>query len=210
MKPEFFQIRNSNRFVIAAALTETGIIPNQFHVTDNHNLIREKIESGISDADAVIVCGGVSKGKFDFVHKVLADSGAEKLFHTVLQKPGKPFWFGTLKDKPVFAFPGNPVSVYLCFHRYFIPWLKKSMHEQITVNYAKLSVDISFSPKLSYFLPVSVRNSHAQVIAEPIGINNSGDFSNLMRADAFMELPAERTDFRAGDIYPVWPFKNIF
>lgn len=67
-------------------------------------------------------------GKFDYVPQVLDEIGVEKLFHKVKQRPGKPFWFRTYEnEKLVFAFPRNPVSVYMCLHRYFIPWLETSL-----------------------------------------------------------------------------------
>ena len=39
--------------------------------------------------------------------------------------------------------------------------------------------------------------------------NGSGDFSNLVAANAFMELPLEITTFTAGSVYRMWPFKPI-
>ena len=36
----------------------------------------------------------------------------------------------------------------------------------------------------------------------------SGDLANLLETDAFMELPAERTNFEAGEIFRVFPFSR--
>jgi molybdopterin molybdotransferase len=39
--------------------------------------------------------------------------------------------------------------------------------------------------------------------------NGSGDFSNLTASNAFMELPAEKNDFKKGEVYKILPFKTI-
>src|SRR3546814_2807607 len=63
---------------------------------------------------------------------VLTELKAEQLFHKIRQRPGKPFWFGKHRDNTlIFAFPGNPVSTFMCFCRYFIPWLEASLGIEI-------------------------------------------------------------------------------
>ncbi len=75
----------------------------------------------------MLLTGGVSKGKFDFLPAELDRQGVRKIFHGIAQRPGKPFWFGlSERGTPIFALPGNPVSAYTCFHRYVLPALAQS------------------------------------------------------------------------------------
>lgn len=211
--PSPYQIRRSNSYAIKATLQQYGIDAKLLHVNDNADAIESEIMKCISAFEVVIFSGGVSMGKFDYVPQALANAGIKQLFHKVLQKPGKPFWFGHNREKNVvvFAFPGNPVSAFLCLHRYFIPWLYASLsYSGSAFSYAVLENDVTFNAPLQCFLQVTINVSNTgQLIAIPVAGNGSGDFSNLTASNAFMELPAEKNDFKKGEVYKIIPFKTI-
>src|SRR5262249_39137400 len=109
------QIRNSNGMMLLAQITRAGGAPHSLGIARGERQARhEKIEAGL-DADFLVLSGGVSAGRADFVPQVLADLGVEALFHTVRLKPGKPVLFGRSKQTLVFGLPGNPVSSLICF-----------------------------------------------------------------------------------------------
>jgi molybdopterin molybdotransferase len=209
--PTPYQIRQSNNYTIKAVLNEHCIEADLLHIPDDMAITKLKLEKCLKEYDAVILSGGISMGKFDYVPKVLAELAVEQLFHKVKQKPGKPFWFGEAQNGVfVFAFPGNPVSMFMCLHRYFIPWLRASLGLEAKHYYAVLDADFTFAPSLQYFLQVRLSiNDTAQLIATPVEGNGSGDFANLLASNAFIELPAERDNFTRGEVFRVWPFKEI-
>ena len=131
-----------------------------------------------------------------------------KHFHKVKQKPGKPFWFGSVGNKTVFALPGNPVSTYMCFYKYIQPWLRKSWGLNKETEYATLTTDYQFKNDLTYFLQVNVVNELGILKAYPITGGGSGDFANLKEVNAFMELPEEKTTFKKGEAYPIYYFRS--
>ena len=145
----------------------------------------------ISETSKVIVLsGGVSKGKFDYVPAVLEEIGVRKLFHRVNQRPGKPFWFGASdKGVTVFALPGNPVSTYMCFYRYIKPWILKSMKMDLSPSSAVLAKDFKGPQGLTYFLQVNVKLENGKLMAYPDPGGGSGDFANLKNVTGFLELP---------------------
>ena len=57
--------------------------------------LRAKITTGLQ-ADALILSGGVSAGKYDLVEPVLKEFGAETVFDAVAIRPGKPVVFAAL------------------------------------------------------------------------------------------------------------------
>ena len=116
--PEDHQIRKSNNYAIGSSLDEFGISPEYFHFADDKSDIDEKLGHILKNYELVILSGGVSKGKFDYIPEAMEIHGVEKLFHRVKQRPGKPFWFGKTKSNFVFALPGNPVSTFMCFYKY--------------------------------------------------------------------------------------------
>jgi molybdopterin molybdotransferase len=209
--PSSYEIRKSNNYAIRAVLQEYGVSADMLHIADEFTETKKELQKCLAHYDVIILSGGISAGKFDYVPQVLEELSVKKLFHKVQQRPGKPFWFGKHDSGVVvFAFPGNPVSTFMCLHRYCIPWLQKSLGVTSINAYAVLDSTVNFKPQLQYFLQVKLSfNNSGQIIATPIAGNGSGDFANLQGADAFMELPAEKNNFNSGDIYPIWPYRKL-
>ncbi|HEX5168142.1 MAG TPA: molybdopterin molybdotransferase MoeA [Cyclobacteriaceae bacterium] len=208
--PALHQIRRSNSYALQAALREMGIHAVLHHVVDEENAIEDALRKILSTSDALILSGGVSKGKFDYVPKALEKSGVKKLFHRVTQRPGKPFWFGvTNEGKSVFALPGNPVSTFMCFYKYIKPWLLRSLDLTPANPTAILASDFSFQPALTYFLQVKLEIENSKLIAYPKVGGGSGDFANLNEVDGFLELPADQNEFTSGEIFPYVGFRGL-
>ncbi len=210
--PLAHQIRRSNSYMISVALQEIGAEVSLYHFMDDQAEIREKIARLLAIYDVLILSGGVSMGKADYVPMVLDELGVEKLFHKVRQRPGKPFWFGKRGQRVVFALPGNPVSSFAGCYKYILPWLRRQIGEAEQPQvYAVLKKKIVFRPSLIYFAQVQVSiNATAQLIADPIEGHGSGDHANLLRANALLELPGEdRNEFLPGEVYPLILFRSI-
>jgi molybdopterin molybdotransferase len=208
--PEPHQIRRSNTFAIEAAMQDLQWPSAHFHFPDDKAVLLKSLRQVLDDHEVLILSGGVSKGKFDYIPQVLAELGVEKLFHHVNQRPGKPFWFGATKNgKTIFALPGNPVSTYMCFYRYIKPWIQKSLGIEPAVITAALSEDFSFAPKLTCFLQVAVTVQEGRLSALPRAGGGSGDFVNLKKVSGFLELPPHQATFMTGEIFPYVPFRNF-
>ena len=209
--PTPYQVRRSNSYAVKAVLQQHNLHADTLHIPDDPIITRTQIERCITQYDVVLLSGGISMGKFDYVPQVLDQLKVEKLFHKVEQRPGKPFWFGrSASGVLVFAFPGNPVSTFMCLHRYFIPWLERSQGITTRPAYALLNEDITFTPPLQYFAQVKLKLCrHGHLHATPIEGHGSGDFANLLDTDVFMELPQEQSIFKKDEVYRIWPFKKI-
>jgi molybdopterin molybdotransferase len=193
--------------MLRAALGALGINATLHHIIDDEALLQARLNSLLAENDLLILSGGVSAGKADFVPAVLTRLGVQKQFHKIEQRPGKPLWFGTsATGKVVFALPGNPVSTVLCAYRYVIPFLQASLGlPPFPPRYAQLAAPVTFLPDVTYFLPVGLIDTpDGRVVADPLPGSGSADFANLLAADAFMELPADRSEFAAGEAFPVW------
>lgn len=208
-KPEPHQIRKSNTYALEAAMQSIKWKGNHYHLPDQKDVLLTSLKVIAADHDILILSGGVSKGKFDFIPEVLEEIGVKKVFHQVSQRPGKPFWFGvSANGKIVFALPGNPVSTYMCYYRYIKPWLMKSLGIEDKGQLAVLAKDFTFQPNLTYFLQVSVRNENGKMMAYPEAGGGSGDFANLKKVDGFLELPLAKNRFEAGEVYPYFSFRD--
>jgi molybdopterin molybdotransferase len=207
--PSPYQIRRSNSYMLQAILAKQGVKGAVKHIPDDEGIIKQQLGLCLQHYDVILLSGGISMGKFDYIPQALKDLRVEQVFHKVQQRPGKPFWFGKHENGVVvFAFPGNPVASFMCMQRYFVPWLNTSLGVQPKEPvYGVLADDFTFEPALEYYLQVKVNYSNSGLLlAKPLAGNGSGDFANLAETDAFMELPADKTEFKKGEVYQIWPF----
>lgn len=198
------QIRLSNGPAIETLLRQHGYDNGtQEHIADDIGALREGIAAHLDNADILILSGGVSMGKSDFVPQVLSELGVKVVFHRVSQRPGKPMWFGIgTQRQAVFALPGNPVSALVCCRHYVIPALDAAAGAMAPLpEFAALAADVTFTPDLTCFQPVRViSNAAAQTLAMPVSTNTSGDFTALSGTDGYVELARDRSHFAAGDV----------
>lgn len=195
-----YQIRSSNDRAIEAALERRfGARVTRASLRDDPGEILESIARLHDRNDVVVLTGGVSMGKYDFVPGVLERLGVELVFHRIEQRPGRPMWFGVSQaSRPVFALPGNPVSTLVCLIRYVVPALWKAMGAAPeTEEWVRLAGEVKFPADLAYFLPVTLcANENEFPQAEPRPTNTSGDYAALGGTVGFVELP------RGPDLFP--------
>ncbi len=187
--PEAHQIRRSNDVAVETALARHQInARDRIHLPDHRETSKQQLTEIIQQSDVVIITGGVSMGKKDYIPEVLDELGLVNHFHGVKQKPGKPLGFWSSSHSMVFALPGNPLSVLASLHRYVIPALFKAMgrSEVEPAITLKLNSNVHAHDELTFFLPVK---QLANNIAAPQPVQNSGDLVRILASDGFVELP---------------------
>ena len=199
---EEFQIRSSNDRAIETCLRQRGCKRTvRSRLPDDPDLLRSHIQSLHEANEVLILSGGVSMGKYDYVPAILNELGVRVVFHKILQRPGLPMWFGmSAANKPVFALPGSPVSTIVCCVRYVIPALLSAMGmNAVPRERVRLAEAVSFKADLAWFLPVKLHWDDAgSALATPCPTNTSGDYIGLRHTDGFVELPRGSNDFPAG------------
>jgi molybdopterin molybdotransferase len=202
--PRPHQLRRSNVHALEASLRLHDYSDITLaHLNDDAASIKAHYQENASRFDVMIYSGGVSKGKFDYLPNTFKACGVTELLHGVSQRPGKPLWFGidrTNKTR-VFGLPGNPVSSLVCLHRYFL---------ETRPLYAQLDADFSFDKKLTYFVPVTIAaQANGTLVASPLKIKNSGEFTALALSDGFIELPMEQDHFRKGEAFRFFAWSGL-
>lgn len=202
--PKPHQIRKSNMLTIEAALLNSKIEASSLHLLDDKKEIERELERALIENDVLLLSGGVSKGKFDFIPEVMESLGVQKVFHRVLQRPGKPFWFGIHPklNTVIFSFPGNPVSTFANYHLYFLPWLQTSWGLPLDNSYIKLSAAIKITQPLTRFIQVSTIVKDGIIWAVPVNENGSGDLTSLTKADGFICLEPREDIYEVGESVP--------
>jgi molybdopterin molybdotransferase len=195
------QVRRSNAHAVVAALKLHGFSETRdAHLRDDAALMQQRIGGLLAGNDVLVLSGGVSKGKFDFVPAALKALGVGEVFYQVAQRPGRPMWFGVgPQGQLVFGLPGNPVSTLVCLVRYVLPALRAAMQEP-RAPAGKVSLDGAIDGrKLTYFMPVVLQPSAANPgVATARQPHGSGDFLALAGTDGFVELPPRPEGYPVG------------
>ncbi|HOY12168.1 MAG TPA: molybdopterin molybdotransferase MoeA [Saprospiraceae bacterium] len=197
------QIRTSNSLVLNTLLHSIGIKASLYHVCDDPQFLIKMLHETLKDFDVILITGGVSAGKFDYVPDALTSVGVEKIFHKINQRPGKPFWFGASESQVVFAYPGNPMSCFICHKIYFEHWWRACNGKISSPVSAILEEDITFKPKMTFFVLGVAKVISGSLYFKPIQTNGSGDFISPLQANAIMHLPPDRELFSKDEHYEI-------
>jgi molybdopterin molybdotransferase len=185
------EIYESNSIALKLALQKEGISDISIHhVRDTKVAMKKIFLKVVATHDIVLFTGGISVGDYDFTSSVFAENGVKKVFYKLKQKPGKPIYFGTLKNKAVFGLPGNPASVMTCFYLYVIPAMRTMQnHPEKELRRIQLPLSGSFSrkPGMTIFLKAFTDYKRVEVL--------QGQQSYIMKsfasANALVMLDAE-------------------
>lgn len=205
-----YQIRKSNAYSLKTLLENEKIDADVFHLEDNPYSIKKALNTWLIDYDVLLLSGGVSKGKYDFLPSAFDELGVEKIFHKVLQRPGKPFWFGRHNEQKtcIFSFPGNPVSTFVGYHVYFMPWL----HKMLGANQREFTVILGEPypnpTDLTLFVGVKMDWVEGKAVATIISTTGSGDLTGLAQWDGFIQIAPQAT-LTMNSLVPFVPIRNI-
>ncbi len=200
--PEWFQIRNSNAFTLAAQVRSAGGLPRNLGVApDRREALREMIEKGLA-ADLLLLSGGVSMGKYDFVAQVLADLHAEIFLQGVAIRPGKPLVFGRARGRFFFGLPGNPVSTFVTFEAFVRPALTVlgggDFHPPVFLR-ARLAKPLHNKTGLTSFMPARVEMHDGVPEVGLVAYQGSGDLVGVAQSNCFLVAHPALTELAAGE-----------
>ncbi|MDP2898009.1 MAG: molybdopterin molybdotransferase MoeA [bacterium] len=121
------ELRDSNGPALFAALFACGCTNVSLEVVpDDLGVLTLKVKQVMTEYHVLVLTGGVSVGKYDFVPEVMARVGAAIRFHGVAMKPGKPTLYATLSgNRHIFGLPGNPLSSMTGFYQFVLPALRR-------------------------------------------------------------------------------------
>lgn len=200
------QIYDSNSLMIRSALENVGIFPLKVSkAKDNIKLLKRAIADGLRGSDVLILMGGISVGKYDYVKDVLSEAGVKTVFWKVNQKPGKPFYFGTLGEILIFGLPGNPASVFTCFYEYVFPSLRRMSgfrHPYLHREVAEIQAEVKPDPQKIVFLKANTTVAGNKKKVMPLNLQGSHMISSLQASNCFVLIPPSPRTVKKGQ--KVW------
>jgi len=140
-------IINSNKYALKGVIEDSMALAHIKQCPDNQDELTKHVKGAVEKYDAVITTGGTAISKGDLIVEIVEELG-EVQVHGVSIKPGKPFGFGIINQKPVFMLSGYPVAVavqYDIFVRNFILKMQ-NMNQKLDLITAVAGENIRSSP----------------------------------------------------------------
>lgn len=205
------RIYDSNGRILADAVREAGGEPHFAGVIrDDWEALSAAVQTGLAEADLVLLSGGTSKGEGDLCYRVahaLRDPGV--IVHGVALKPGKPICLAVAGGKPVVVLPGFPTSAVFTFHEFVAPliraWTGRAASD-LAMLPARLAVKVNSEIGRTEYLLVSLTrdaplaegtSAAASLTAWPMG-KGSGSVTTFSRADGFVKIDRHDEQLPAG------------
>jgi molybdopterin molybdotransferase len=201
------RIRNSNGYMIAAAVMDYGGIPIMLdRIPDDAELARTTVETALATYDVVVTTGGVSVGDHDIIYDMTQAWDGELKFNKVMMRPGSPTTYGLWNGKPLFALSGNPAACYVGSRLFLRPTIRGMMGAKLLPEQrmsATLTVDYPKSDRATRFVRGVISSNDGILEAAPIGRDMSSITVSLRDANCLICLPGSPNGYKAGTVVEV-------
>ncbi|RPJ10721.1 MAG: hypothetical protein EHM36_02965 [Deltaproteobacteria bacterium] len=110
--------------------------------------------------------------------------------------------FGTIRGRPVFGLPGNPVSSMVSFEQFVRPSLLKMMgHSRVLrpLVEAILAEDITVERGRRHYIRAVVSQRDDRYVATTTGSQGSGLLRSMVRANGLVVISEDRELVHAGE-----------
>jgi molybdopterin molybdotransferase len=195
------KIRNSNSYLLEAAVRRAGAIPHRLGVArDTVESLREKF-SEAAQYDLIITSGGVSVGDFDLVKNIMSEQGQIN-FWRINMRPGKPVAFGHISGVPLLGLPGNPVSAAVTFELFGRPVIRMMLgHTRLVRPQVDVIVEDGISERAMrrHYVRARVEWRDGRFIAHTTGNQGSHIMTSLLNVNALVIVPEGGVEVHPGD-----------
>jgi len=205
------KIYNSNRYALVALLKQVGCeVLNLGNIKDKFESTCNALSELSVKCDLIMTTGGVSVGEEDHVKSAVESLGELNLWK-IRMKPGKPLAFGKVGETAFIGLPGNPVSSFVTFAIFALPFIKKMQgNSKYQSNAIKVYANFACKrakPRREY---ARVRLDYSSGTAEANLFPKQGSdvMSSIVWADGIIEIP-EDTTFEAGELLNYYPLSEL-
>ena len=192
---------------LGCAVTDLGILP------DNPEIIRAALKKAASNNDLLLTSGGVSVGEEDHITNILKDTGSLH-FWRLKVKPGKPIALGTIDGAAFVGLPGNPVSAMVTLMmvaRPMILLMSGRVDVEVSRYMAKADFSLERAPgRLEWMRGKLEASNDGTAMVSVFLSQGSGILSSMVASNGFVEISADTTSIKKGDMLNFIPFNEAF
>jgi molybdenum cofactor synthesis domain-containing protein len=200
-RPRPGQIRDSNRYAMAASLRARGAEPRHYPtLRDEAQEFESGLARALSECDAVVVTGGSSVGERDRLPPAVSKMGQPGVVvHGLRVKPGKPTLLGAHANKPIIGLPGNPTSALIMLEAVAAPIVAALSGAPIGAwaLQARLASPAKSRPGWTWYIPVALQDDGGVPLAQPLPLR-SFSVSLTARADGYIVMEEGDEEWPAG------------
>ena len=190
------QVRNSNAVMLKSCVLDLNCKVSDYGIVpDDPEILEERLHYALEENDVVLITGGASKGKFDYVKPVCKRIGVEFVFEGVKMRPGKPVSYGSFGTRGVFVLPGSPVAALTCFLVLVKPFLQ-IRNKAKTIQLILAEDLIPQKRNFTSFIPGRL-NNNGQVV--PVKFHGSGHIYALADAELLVKIDEDSEPKYKGD-----------
>jgi len=205
-------IIDSNSRVFEGMVIEAGGDPKRYDpVRDDRELLKEAFLKAVDENDMVVINAGSSAGSEDYTADLIRELG-EVFVHGIAIKPGKPTILGRIKNKAIIGIPGYPVSAFISFRAFVIPFVSGQMYtEDKPAAEVVLSKRVVSALKHKEYVRMKLGMVGDKLIGTPLS-RGAGVTMSLVKADGILTVPKNIEGYEAGtclDVELLRPLKTI-
>ncbi|HNS24941.1 MAG TPA: molybdopterin molybdotransferase MoeA [Methanobacteriaceae archaeon] len=200
------EIINSNHFSVKFMVESALAVPDMTHCVDDYDLVRREFLRLLKNNDCLITTGGTAISKGDVVVDVAAELG-EVLIHGVTLRPGKPFAFAVVEEKPVFMLSGFPVAAMVQFDVFVreillgMQGFKRELHF-ITKNSTR---KIPSTLGRTDYIRARIEGDAVR----PLKIKGSGIIKSMVDSDCYIVMDENLEGVGSGEKCQVLPYHSL-
>ncbi len=210
--PKNHQVRNSNSIMLIQQIIEAGATPIDLGIArDDDNSAFTLLSDAAKICDIIVTSGGISMGRQDPFKIAFTELGVEAEIYGVKMKPGKPFFFGHLKNTPIFGLPGNQVSTSVTFELFVRPFIRKALS---CANPHRLRLKLPILEKCSnksgrdFFKRGTIVEQNGESYVSSLASQASHMLSSITGAEILFLHPESKANLEKGEIVDCWVIRN--
>jgi molybdopterin molybdotransferase len=192
------KLRDSNSDLIAAFLAAHGGFEISRHerVSDDRELLFQRVREMAAACDVVLISGGASVGDHDHARAALEAAGFAFIAHRLNLRPGGPAGVARCGKKWAFALPGNPLSHLVVLRLLVVPLLQacaggKNVEPQLLRGILDGSLPDEPVGRETFW-PAKAALRSGNVHLRPGRFLSSGDLIGVAGMNTLIHLPAEK------------------
>jgi molybdenum cofactor synthesis domain-containing protein len=200
-QPRRGEIRDSNRYAVAASLRAMGAQPRHYPtLRDEVEEFEAALALALQECDGLAITGGSSVGERDRLPEAVASLGEPGIIvHGLRVKPGKPTLFGAAGGKPILGLPGNPTSALMMLDAVAEPIVAALTGAPVARATLRARLAKAAHSRLgwTWYVPVMLQHDGGDPLAHPLPVR-SFSVSQTARADGYLVMGERDEEWPAG------------
>lgn len=174
---------------------------------DDKMILRNELLKATQKFDVILLSGGSSVGKRDFV-PLLFDELGQLIFHGIAMRPGGPVTAAKIQHKVVFGLPGFPAATIIAYRSIVRPVILSLLG--IDPNYTPITLEARITRnvgsklgRLDFLRVMLKKTDKGEMLAKPMEIGGSGLLRSIVHGNGIVRISETSEGLKEGDLVDV-------